>query len=215
MKKRRCFLIELTALLFCLLIFASQAEAMSFRQITANDPEAPKIIATRKYSPFEVMGWTSFFSSLTMTLAFIPVENTPDYQRENVQAIGGVAVYSYFAAGIFSYFANAYPISHDVEEKIGSITKTQADSERMASKRRAFYFVHGFDMIPAVLYASQSNRQERWAWASAVAIAPVLSDLVARHVFDSDAVSPWTLSATVMEEPRGFTPGLVASFSFQ
>ncbi len=184
------------------------ALAISCGRLDPSNPSTKTRIANDKYSPFEPMILASFAGAITTGIAFAPDESSPDHDRKSIKTIGSIATFSWIASGSLYVMTSACGVSREIKEQVGPVTKLDVDPDILKYRRTGFMFFYTLNTLPSLLYALDSKRDERWAIFGITATLPALVDLTSRYVFESEDVSPWTLTSTLIESDRDYAPVL-------
>lgn len=210
------------AIFICLanmLFFSIKLNALSKKSITAQDPQAKSIIATYELSPFHLMSTTSSLGALLLLSEYSTTnERSPDFNREKVKKTKATAADVLIYGGIVNqlfYLALMKPLINETErEKIGEVTTSDINPQRLDSVRDVFLFFHGLNFLTISAVASQSLRTDRWNIVAIQAVLPFVVDLSARYIFRSQTASPWTLAIVPKFENQIPTPELMISYSW-
>jgi hypothetical protein len=190
--------------------FSVNAQAMSCFAGSEKDPAIHQRIASEKYSPFQTMYFASFAGDILSAVTFHQKSGTADYGDANMKRVGNVAVGAWTVALFLAAATQGCTASRNVEEKVGPVTRAEVSRDRLEGQRKTFYLIHTLNMLPTLGYAIYSKRDDRWVWFGGILLMPALTDLVARYLFQSDDVSPWTLSGTFHDDGDHKTTPMLA-----
>ncbi|MBL7554229.1 MAG: hypothetical protein JNM24_00290 [Bdellovibrionaceae bacterium] len=203
--------------LLAILGFSSGANALSKRPLRAEDPHAKAWVATSEFSPYSLMTVTSYLNAFGAVLYFAPVEKSPDYDRQQVKdansAAAGVVLAGAMLNGLFAMISSPM-ISDEERLKLGPLSATDIDDASLQRERKGFLISHLINTAAIAGVASQSVRAERWSIVAIQAALPIVVDLSARHIFGSNAVSPWAFSVAPYLENQNYSSALMLSYSW-
>jgi hypothetical protein len=203
------------AIVLFLAFFSINAQAMSCSPGSENDPDIHQRIATDKYSPFPAMYFASFGGDLLSAVVFRQRSGTADFGNADMKRVTDAAIWTWSTSLLLAAVTQGCTVSKNVEEKVGPVARTEVDRERLKTQRKMFYFIHALNMLPTLGFAVYSKRDDRWAWFGGLLVLPAVTDLVSRYVFQSNDVSPWTLTAAFHKDgERRITPMLAWQLSW-
>ncbi len=199
-----------------LIAFASPVNAMSRRRVTADDPDARAAVASDEYSPFKLMPVASWIGYLASLAALAPHDG-PDAGRAGHQQAAEFATGVLIYGGSFHLLmasVSTVDISQEERDKLGTILPSEVDPSRLTYDRGLFWTFHVISTGSLVALAHNSEKSGKWTWPAVHFLLPFVADGAARTIFGVRLASPCTLTVSMLESGREFSPALVFGMSW-
>ncbi len=185
-----------------IVLFTQNSFGSSCRRMELGLQDSVEYLAMKKYSPFSYMIGASLTTGVAGFVTLYARKGS-DGESELPSLIGLTGITFLSASIMLTMLESGCPPILSDDSRSKNIEMSPGVLKRLKKRRRTFYALHTFNMVPLLLATPNSSHDDRATILAGALVAPFIVDLFMRYTFSRYKVSPWTLSPTFQINEQG------------